>query len=638
MLSTLQTKKGLGDKAAHVIINSGEFKNKKYKEQKLKEIIATICGMLNTNGGKVVIHVENDANVPIEGSLSVQVIRRLEQTMISLIGLSQTVSKINFNEDAEDPTILIKKNNSLITTNYHLYLPSQKQVVQVPPLEPPKKVIGCIISRKIIEQPVQLHTHCQKFLQGKHCGLHENKTTQLKNLKAEQSKCTRLSDRMTGKANKFSCYVSAFANHRGGHLYYGIKDDGFIEGEEISNDDDKSDIIKKVEKAINKMIWPEEIGQPKRGEHWEIFFEPVLDENSKPIPSTFMIVIYIAPCLGGVFTEEPECYEMVEGIVEKISYSFWKKRMLRSFWRVDHEIPQSVQRAKWSSHSARMAFTVGSEKLRQLISNGDWAAFNEESETLQRESVKLEMKLSVLSQIVKAHYRRGEFTKALEYLKEYEGILPQTRDRLFFEVMGFYLRAGIYRAKGDFKAVKDHLTGALENAELIEPGLVTATVYTFAGTVTDLFSSPDILCKKALAHLQLIPDSPGIDIHSDKKQKAHINLANFYLGCNISERSMKENVDISSLNSAKASIMAVQKSVLERSPLSSYYDVRLNLVCSVYNYRQSQLHPDKKTRFLRYAFDYAKKAERLAKDCQFVEMVECSKAYLALFMPQAEAN
>ena len=105
--------------------------------------------------------------------------------------------------------------------------------------------------------------------------------------------------------------ISSFANHRGGHVYCGINDkDGVVEGEEIS---DKNIIEKKVEKAVNKMIWPEEIGQPKRGEHREIFFEPVLDENCKAISSIFVIVIYIAPCLGGVFTEEPECYEMVEG-------------------------------------------------------------------------------------------------------------------------------------------------------------------------------------------------------------------------------------------------------------------------------------------------------------------------------------
>ena len=61
---------------------------------------------------------------------------------------------------------------------------------------------------------------------------------------------------MTGKDNKFSCYVSAFANYNGGHTYYGITDDGLVESELISNEKDKREITKKVGKAINKMIWP----------------------------------------------------------------------------------------------------------------------------------------------------------------------------------------------------------------------------------------------------------------------------------------------------------------------------------------------------------------------------------------------
>ena len=52
------------------------------------------------------------------------------------------------------------------------------------------------------------------------------------------------------------------------------------------------------------MIWPYAVGQPYRTKHWQIFFEPVLDEKSNPIPSTFVIVFFIPRCCGGVFTEE----------------------------------------------------------------------------------------------------------------------------------------------------------------------------------------------------------------------------------------------------------------------------------------------------------------------------------------------
>ena len=286
--------------------------NRRYKEQKLNEIIIAICAMLNSDGGNVVLHTECECEKCKSSQMSL-VVRMLEQSMISIIGLNQTVSNINFKEDKESIVILVKKTDSLITTNYNLYLPSQSQVVQVPPWEPLEKVKDDIINRKAVSESVQSGSHQRLFCKGKKCGFDENKMRQFKHLKAGPSKRTRLADRMTGKGNKFSCYVSAFANYSGGHIYYGISDDGVVEGEWISNEEDIGEITKKVGKAINKMIWPEQIGQPKRGEHWEIFFEPVEDENSRSIPSTFVIVIYIAACLGGVFTEKPECYEMVKG-------------------------------------------------------------------------------------------------------------------------------------------------------------------------------------------------------------------------------------------------------------------------------------------------------------------------------------
>jgi hypothetical protein len=488
-------------------------------------------------------------------------------------------------------------------------------------------------------EPVQLGSHCKIFFKGKHCGNRERRMVQFKYVKASPSKRTTLADRMT--SNKFSCYVSAFANYRGGHIYYGIRDNGVVEGE-LTNED-IIEITKKVEKAINKMIWPEQVGQPKRGEHWDIFLQPVLDENSKPIPSTFVIVIYIAPCFGSVFTEEPECYEMVEKKVKKMSFTTWKKRLLHPGWlRSREEIPRSVPCISWSSAEARKTFTVAGEKLRQLINNkGDRDAFLKECQTLQRKSQACVMKLLVLSKQVTACYRRGTFNKARDFLEQYKTILPQAEDSLIFEVLGLYLQAALERAIGDFQELPELLTAALSKAELIEPGLVTAIVYVFAATVTDLINSenqtnelgsPDDLSIRALEHLQCVPDSSGV--LAEMKQKAHITLATFYLGCNISGRRIKGNVDNSCLDKAKASIMAVHESACEGQPLSGYREVQLNLVQSIYNYRRSQVivNPsrDERVRFLRNAFDHAKKAECLARYYQFTEMVEWSKATEAL--------
>ena len=300
--------------------------DKNYKEKILKEIIVTICAMLNTNGGKVVINIDGDSS--ISNSQISLMVRMVEQRLKDIIG-TKIISHVDFKEDKETVTIFVKKADSLITVHYHLCLPSQTQVIQVPPSKPQEEVKNEIVNRNAVDEPVQLESHKKIFFENKECGLSETKTVQLKKLKADASKNTTLADRIVGKSNKFSCYVSAFANYNGGHIYYGIDDTGIVAGELIEDEMDKSEIIKKVEKSMNKMIWASKSEQPKRKKHWEIFFEPVFDDNSALIPLTFVIVIYIAPCLGGVFTEDPECYEMVKGKVEKMSFTTWKKRILQ---------------------------------------------------------------------------------------------------------------------------------------------------------------------------------------------------------------------------------------------------------------------------------------------------------------------
>ena len=465
----------------------------------------------------------------------------------------------------------------------------------VSPYEPLEKVKHNINNRKIILEPVQIGSHCKIFCKGTICGIHESKTVQLKHLEAHATERTTLADRVISKGSKLTCYVSAFANYIGGYIYYGVTDEGIVVGEDIQNEEDQSKITKKVEKAIKKMVWPEQIGKPKRGENWDIFFEPVVDEDNKPIPSTFVIAIYIAPCLGGVFTEEPECYQMVEEKVRRMSFTTWKKGACwLDSWE---ESPVSVQCINWSSVVAQQSFTDGDEILGKLIGNGHWSDFPKAiDEIRQKNSQSLETALLILSKQITAGYCTGQFKKADEYLEQYETIVPQTKDRLIFDVIKLYLKAAVKRASGDLEAVEECLNAALSMAEQIEPGLVPAIVYLFAATVADLIYtedthkkySPDTLSRKALDHLYHVPDSS--DVRADMEQKAHMTLATFYLGCNMNGVRIRDNIDISDLENVKVSITAANESIYSASPRTKYREGQFNLVLSIYNYRRSQIH------------------------------------------------
>ena len=189
------------------------------------------------------------------------------------------VSNINFEKKEQQIIVRVKKSSLLISTNYNLYLPTQTQVIPVQPnaqIDIVKKLITFDGER--ILHGVKIESHSRRLVKDQNCGLEENKEIQFKNLKAAPSKCVTLADRM--KSNKLPSYISAFANHHGGHIYYGIRDDGTVEGEVVT-DKDRDEITKKVGKTIGKMIWPQ---KPEKGKHWDIFFEPVLDNSFQSYP------------------------------------------------------------------------------------------------------------------------------------------------------------------------------------------------------------------------------------------------------------------------------------------------------------------------------------------------------------------
>ena len=294
------------------------------EKQKLRDTVVTVQAMLNGRGGQVRLDISTKEISQLvfpskaKAKITNSFIRKIEQQLGRTAGIQITSTNINFKVYTNKIIVEVKKASEIIIMNsYNLFLPTKTQVVVVNPLESLKRIRNDILQRKIVQIETRLGSHCKIFVKGRDCGLREGKVVQVKSLKSTSSKCITLADRITGKSNKLSHYVSAFANCNGGNIYYGVNDDGVVEGECFSDFDSvTSHITTKVKNTITKLIWPSLTAQPKRGVQWEIFFEPVIDCNSETIPSTFVIVIYIAPCLGGVFTEEPEHYEIIEGVVK----------------------------------------------------------------------------------------------------------------------------------------------------------------------------------------------------------------------------------------------------------------------------------------------------------------------------------
>ena len=316
-----------GNSSAVVIEIPGQgTKEKKFISNK---IIPAVCALLNSDGGMIKI---------IDIALD---LRSIEQMVIDLIGVSALHAYVRFKEEdiaTDDYKILIKvkKSEQFVTVKYNLCLPTQKQIPVVGTTDY-ICLIRRLLQRNIVEDFVANGSHQKVFVVQEQSKLHESDVVQLKHLtitcEKEKKTCKNekkgntFAARMVGQSNKFCNYISGFANHRGGHIYYGINDKGVVMGERLKKED-IDEVQKKVSNAINKLIWTEMRITPKQGVHWEIYFEKVKDKDGKEVDSTYIVVVFVAFCRGGVFTAEPESYYIQEKKVNLlkshliISFSF----------------------------------------------------------------------------------------------------------------------------------------------------------------------------------------------------------------------------------------------------------------------------------------------------------------------------
>ena len=375
------------------------------------------------------------------------------------------------------------------------------------------------------------------------------------------------------------------------------------------------------------MIWPE---QPKRKVHWEIFFEPVLDRNSAPIPSTFVIVIYIAPCLGGVFTESPECYEMVTEKVEKMSFITWKERISQPVQLFHPPINDSALKCR----------SPGSSRIQKICSHADellMATLNEgksinkiANNLVKRNPDLVELQLLILAKKVMANYRSCTFEAARKVLAEYKISLKKATEFWMFDAIHLYLETAIYFAQENVEAVDNILPEVLDRAEKIKRGRISAAIYLLAAKYClqqqgDSDNSPVKLSNRALEDLKHVKDLPKVQ--ADMEHKCHILLALFYLGCDGFRMPSKKVIDFEKAN---RSMDIVNQSIEDGHLMTPYRELQFGLVKSIVYYRKSQMKPQRVV-FLKAAFNASKKTEAPAVKCNFQDLVDWSRNCMGLF-------
>ena len=303
-----------------------------YQKSTFNKITQITNGLFNGYGGKLTLLFDTHRSAEEHIKKS---IRKIEQKICDFTGVVTLAYLLTIDcptLGSMEITVAESNTNSIYTLCYNLYLPTNQQVIEISPKDPVEKVRDILCINILSPEAVEPGSHVKEFTLGTAVGFRESKTVQFKQLLAQRTNNTSLAKRLI-KQSKFPSYVSAFANHSGGHIYVGVRDDGTVQGEKITPQD-QTELKKEIRKAIGNMIWPDnhhtQGGEEKR---WQINFEEVKNTNGEIVPLTFVIVVYIAQCPGGVFTKQPESYEIKENEAKMIDFPTWKKFIVEGLER-----------------------------------------------------------------------------------------------------------------------------------------------------------------------------------------------------------------------------------------------------------------------------------------------------------------
>ena len=516
--------------------------NQEFKELK-KEIERNICALLNSNGGKLVLTTSKDTDM----TDALKKIKPYEQYFRSVIGVYPVHKYFEILQEGNTITFVVSGLPSLCTLRTNLYLPADRQMLLLPGTER-GTLCKILFESRIVE--ISKNEMPEQFRYGHTTNLHESKSVQFKNIKAKRKGRKDFVSRAID--NKFTDYISGFANTSGGMIFYGIQDDGTVVGELLPNaEKDCEEIPRKLEREVKKMIWPKESGEINRGKQWDVKFFPVTncDANEK----RFVIVVSVFPCSGGVFTKEPESYyiekkdevktgqakkrKTEKGQVNKASRMNFETWKINMYYKVSK--PKEMNRNNWSSKQNEKEYMRNTQELEELRQRAGWKKIiSKYEESLNTSDVNT--KLVYLLQVIAVYYRRHQFEIAMNHLHEFRDMMSQTEDSSVFDVEERYFASAIERSRGGYRKAWDIIKEGLPKADMAPVGLVPASFYANAASVLsklvqdksfidenkdkDFVKNAKRLCDMALQHLVYFKDEFKI-VKEDLEQKLNITLA-----------------------------------------------------------------------------------------------------------------
>lgn len=290
-------------------------------------VLKYVCALLNSGGG--ILHMRN-----LDAERGVVLSKHLDTWWSGMeIKMAEILSHDDIcnyfdlvgNHDDRDLYLFVKTAEHLCSLRYHCRLPTDTATHEVTY----QSLLRLLVNHGEPGSLQELPPIPNRYVFGKSAEelKKETKQIQFKQLASPQNKSrnqSSLPDRVSGLMIK---YVSAFANHEGGHIYFGIGDTrASVIGEELSPADQKN-LEWLVTNRMYNMIWRDSSVRPVRGEHWDINFFPV--ENVPKKGNRIVVVVSVCKFPGGVFTNCPtSTYISTEGHVVDFTFDQWKEAVL----------------------------------------------------------------------------------------------------------------------------------------------------------------------------------------------------------------------------------------------------------------------------------------------------------------------
>ena len=366
--------------------------------------------------------------------------------------------------------------------------------------------------------------------------------------------------------------------------------------------------------------------------------------QNEAITLTFIIVVSVQPCSGGVFAEKPESHYIENNEVKEMPFEIWKENV---FYKAAKPMPE-LQRLPWSTPKEAKNYMRLTERLENFRQLGRWETIEKVYENFTKESnFSVNTKLVVIFQLIAVKYRQGSDI-ARDLLEKFRAEMNKAEDKPIFELEERYSTSAIERSQGEYKEAWNTIDEGLKIAEKAPAGFVTASFFAQAASVLshaaddesffgmsdeneDLETKVDEhvkraenYCHWALQHLMYVEDEFEI-AREELKQRVKITLAVLYL------KSIDiDHVSSSAIKNAAAMISEAENSLmtLEGTPRLKYNHSRLLIAKSDLYFKKSLLEKTVNTRLelLKESSQYVKEAQDLATEHGFKEIKELCKS------------